>query len=375
MRLGKSVQSILAAEELGVKNILVLAPAIVVPNWGDMFREWWNGPFPNLRVLSYNGALDRKLGKPDLVICDEAHYLKSVGAQRTKAAMKVARAAGHAWLLSGTPMPNHPGELWSPVKGLWQELIPAGITRYDQWLDLTCKTRPTIYGPKPYAVKEEAKPYLRDLKRRIMLRRTVKDVELQLPEVRVDVVKLPPQDLELEEYGAYAESEEAYVSTLRRLLGEAKAGPVALQVVEELRTHQYEKIVILYWHKSVRDRIAWYLATARIPYITAGGEDSQTAKYEAAQRFNRGEAQVFLAQQMSVGLGISLASASEMILVEPAWAPDDNHQAIARLQHVGKTETCRVRIPTVKGTLDEPIMGTIAQKMRMKEDVDLTGGV
>lgn len=376
MRLGKSVQSIIAAEDLGAQRILVLAPAVAVPNWRVEFPKWWKGKFPKVQVLSYSRAINLPtLGKADLVICDEAHYLKTPSAERTKTAFKAAKTADRAWLLSGTPMPNHPGELWAPVKALWPELRPDGMTRYDQWVEFTCKTRPTVYGPRPYAIREESRPYLRKLLQKIMLRRKVKDVEIELPPVRTDVFQLPPEGIDLTEYEDYEIEEETYTSTLRRLLGEAKAGGVAHIIGNELLEDQYEKIVILYWHRSVRDTIKARLEGAGIHTLTIGGEHSQKEKWERAQLFNNGPFRVLLAQQKSVGVGISLASASEMALVEPAWSPDDNFQVLARMQHIGKQAKCRARIFTVPGTLDSAVMGTIAQKMGMQEELNLKGGV
>src|SRR5690606_974590 len=112
-------------------------------------------------------------------ILDEAHYCKSNVAKRSLAALQVARRAGRAMLLSGTPMPNHPGELWAPIRALWPE-IPRelGLKSYNEWFDYFNIYRVTRYGKRPVAARnlDQLRPYLQ----RIMLRRTA------------DVVNLPP---------------------------------------------------------------------------------------------------------------------------------------------------------------------------------------
>ena len=118
--LGKTIQAAVAAKMVKPKNTLIIAPASAVPNWE---REWgvW-GPTCDLEIMSFEKTVSetkKKLWRYDLVVIDEVHYCKTRTAQRTKAALTLAKIADRSWLLSGTPMPSHPGELWAPIYALW----------------------------------------------------------------------------------------------------------------------------------------------------------------------------------------------------------------------------------------------------------------
>ena len=133
MGLGKSAQAVAASCGLG--KILILCPAIAKVNWDREFTKFSDttGQFQIIKtgktipdanksiICSCELAVSLwKQGKWrglefDLLILDEVHFLKSKDAKRTKAVMGnkgLVRQAKKVWGLSGTPMPNHPGELW-----------------------------------------------------------------------------------------------------------------------------------------------------------------------------------------------------------------------------------------------------------------------
>lgn len=93
--LGKTAMAILAAKAVGATQILVICPKSAIPVWHIEFREWWpGGPTPmvvNFDVMSVGGNYPNPQGEAvyavdhwDLLIVDEAHRLKSPGANRTK---------------------------------------------------------------------------------------------------------------------------------------------------------------------------------------------------------------------------------------------------------------------------------------------------
>lgn len=385
MGLGKAVQAVAAAERLQPDSTLVIAPASTLENWRREWRDWGPKRRPTFATVSYSKLLREPVdGRDwDLVIMDEAHYAKSKDAKRTIAALDAARKARRAWLLSGTPMPNHPGELWCPIRALWPE-VPArlGLRDHRAWFNHFCRWAPTQYGRKVYGVKNgsELRPFLD----RIMLRRKVDDVALDLPPLRIDV-SLLPQDTAfaaaLEELGvdpdrlesriAFEEADEdGSVSRLRRLMGEYKAPRIAKIIRRELDDREYQKIVVLAYHRDVIRR----LAEAFEPYGVVGfhGGTPQAKRQRAIDTFTEDpSARVFLGQQTAAGIGINLQIAHEIVLVEPAWTPDDNAQAIKRVHRIGSDRPVRARVFGVAGSLDEAIMRTAATKARIQTKVGL----
>jgi SNF2 family DNA or RNA helicase len=379
MGLGKTVQAIVAAAKVGARHIVVVCPASVKENWKREFKEWW--PLPrqqpfHLTVVSYS-TLIRRLPKTeglDLVILDEAHYVKTPSSKRTKAALKLAQRAGRAWLLSGTPMPNDPREFYAPFKYLWPDLMVA-TTAYT-WMDRYCKWVESDYGYRVFGTTPLAGTELGPLLKKFMLRRRVSEVALDLPPLRFTSQSLP-KDPELRDalidLGVDPESEES-MSTLRRVLGTYKAPRVAQEVERELRQGLYDSVVILYHHHDTGDRMRYDLA----PVATSHGKfvwgfDGRTPpaiRQENIDGFQQ-HGGIFLAQQTAAGIGITLTRASEIVLVEPSWSPSDNDQAIKRIHRIGQAQPCRARVFVVPDSLDEQVMGVLLRKQRMLTEVGL----
>jgi SWI/SNF-related matrix-associated actin-dependent regulator 1 of chromatin subfamily A len=130
--LGKTAQALSIAKRRQAKKILVLCPASLRHNWNHEFNMWY--PENNKRLIaltstdvrgtrffshdvtiaSYDIACNKKnafyferLGPWDMVILDEAHYLKNLKTQRTKACLdKFIPKAHKVLFLSGTPIRN-----------------------------------------------------------------------------------------------------------------------------------------------------------------------------------------------------------------------------------------------------------------------------
>lgn len=380
MGLGKTVQAVVAAASVpGIETMLVVCPASAIPNWHHEAEAWGRLrpvvlSYDRLRGSSVLATATRAHGW-DLVVLDEAHYCKTPSAKRTKAALAVATRARRAWLLSGTPLPNHPGELWPAVRALWPELVPDGVRTAFQWFNHFCTWRMTDYGPRATGVKNG--PEFRAIVNQFMLRRKTLGVGLDLPPLRTDLFRLPPDERfadALREFGDLRDPNgllnplEPSVARLRRFLGEYKAPRIAELLVEELRDGAYKQIVVFAHHLSVLGRLRAAFHRAGIAVTGFDGSASQDERACAVNMFRQGNARVFLAQQTAAGVSINLQSAHEVVLVEPDWVPDQNAQAIKRVHRIGQESPCRARIFAVTGTLDEAIMGVLAQKVRIQTE-------
>jgi SWI/SNF-related matrix-associated actin-dependent regulator 1 of chromatin subfamily A len=314
------------------------------------------------------------------VIGDEAHYLKSPGAKRTKRAFSVLTKAPRAWLLSGTPMPNHPGELYTAFKYLWPEVLNGmGVRTSWDWFERFCLYTATIHGPRVYATKNADE--LNATLKRVMLRRTLQDVNLQLPPLSIDVDLLPydhtfseelrkiGDERDLQKLMEGEQDEGGSVSRLRRFLGEYKAPRIASILVQELKDRAYHKIVVMAYHHTVLDVLGARFDKEDIEWVGFRGGASTSDRQASIDAFMTGPARVFLAQQTAAGIAINLSAASELVLVEPDWSPDNNAQAIMRIQHITRTQPARARYFAVADTLDEAILKINARKTRMQADI------
>ncbi|MEI7451373.1 MAG: SNF2-related protein, partial [Desulfomonile sp.] len=149
MGLGKTIEAITAAVHCWNNNgkgyFLVVCPAGITINWireisertsipayllhgpdrETIARDWMRGG--GFAVISYQtlNTMWRSINKwacenlIDLIIADEAHYVKNPSAQRTSAVKTMARNAKMFCLMSGTPLENHPREFCSLIDLLW----------------------------------------------------------------------------------------------------------------------------------------------------------------------------------------------------------------------------------------------------------------
>lgn len=137
-----------------IKNILIIPPASLRLNWGKEIKKWvvrdlsgayaHGSSFPDTNIVIINYDIVRRFRKQidarrwDLLICDEAHYLKNTETKRTQSVMgytyygkpmEPAIDAGMKLYLTGTPILSRPIELWPIV----HDCDPAGLG-VDQWL-------------------------------------------------------------------------------------------------------------------------------------------------------------------------------------------------------------------------------------------------
>jgi len=422
MGLGKSAQAIRALEKLPCPApSLVVCPAVARRNWAREFIKF-GIEFPhshviekaqdlqswNLRshlIISYNFApqlllwLQEKQKKFftgqikvfSAVVCDEVHMLKNMQSQRTKTVLGsegLARYGRRFWALSGTPMPNHAGELWTL-------LYTMGATKLSYWkfVEKFCNTyggfskvgwSPTIVS----GTKKSAIPELRKVLAPVMLRRQVKDVDIDLPPLifsdpitlekpeRIpdadftdgELKNLKAQRIQLlgiqQDHGLTAEALTLLapsVATLRRYTGLMKVEGVSKLVNDELLHKAYDKIIIFAVHKQViRSLLArlWLYGPVSIT-----GETSPHAREVRIKNFmTLPKCKVLIGNIQACGTAINLTAASQVLFAEQSWTPGDNAQAVKRAHRIGTRETVFVRTCSLDESMDARINEVLKEK-------------
>ena len=384
--LGKTAQAVEAARTVRCERTLAVAPASAVPGWYWHWREMggpgWFEAHSYDKVRRHPGRWAP--GEYDTVILDEAHYVKNADAARTKAALDLARRADRAWLLSATPMPNHAGELWPVFRTLFPGAVrQLGVKNRWQWDSKFTTGYVDSFGRRHITGSQKGgllRPYLD----RIMLRRRLEDVALDLPPLRVDVQRLPENlnfsralvQLGMDPVKVMAaveaeEGDDGSTSRLRHMVGLWKAPWVAQAIAEELADGAYAKIVVMAYHRDVLDVFRTALSKFGVAYID--GSTGHPQRASAVARFSEVSGpRVFVGQQGATGTGTDgLQAAHEVVLAEPDWTPDNNYQYIKRIHRIGTDAPCRARMFCVEGTLDEAIIDVAARKTRTKAEFGL----
>lgn len=400
MGLGKSAQAIAACDRVNAATILVVCPASVRETWRREFDRFsagqrvvnvlYKGQTPRsgaVNVASYEGA-DSTYFKQllemqfDVGIFDEAHYLKSPTAKRTKAVYGTATNQGlahrckHVWLLSGTPAPNNPIELYPHCKALFSEAFPRKSGKpLDKWSFQSryCITRSTGFGEQIIGGKN-----LPELKTRLepfVLRRKKEEVLKDLPPIRYEMLALDAGKLKLpadtEEWAKIAlESSEPlkvlnsvapHLVTLRRILGLAKVQALSDWITEQLDCGM-EKLVVFAHHREVLDGLEKNLPKDS-HFSRIDGSTNAKSRDDQVQEFQHNkDCRVFLGNLQAAGTGLTLTAACDMVFAEYSWVPAENQQAAMRIHRIGQKNSVLIRYACVAGSLDERIADVVRRK-------------
>lgn len=420
MGLGKTAQAITAADDVTAKTILIVCPASVCINWQREFIKFsgqertfhlinkgTSRPKPGaVNIISYDMATRKPMStwlekvEWDLLILDEAHYLKNRAAKRTiaiygthcKGENGLISKAKCTWALTGTPTPNNPGEIYSLLRafGVWNENYFAFESRF-------CETKMGDYGPIVIGMNKATMPELKKMVRPIMLRRKKEEVLKDLPPITYSDIVVPWEGVtdadDAKEWLAAekdaenlrilvtkmtggwtdpasilaAEKELAalHMPTLRRLTGMAKIRPVYEMLSRELDSG-LDKIVIFAIHRDVimglRDMLSRYGA------VTVFGGMDAAKKQERIDKFKDiWKHRVFIGQVQSAGTGIDglQNTCNNVLFVESSWNPADNAQAAMRVHRIGQKKPVLCRFVSLADSLDEAVQTVIRRKTEM----------
>jgi len=405
MGLGKTLQTIthiLVEKESGRSQklpALVIAPTSVVPNWYAEIKRF----APSLSVLILDGPqrkkyfrsiphadviltsfalLQRDIDKLreypyHLAILDEAQYIKNPSAKVAQAACKLE--ARQRLCLSGTPVENHLGELWS----LMRFLMPGFLGGQD---DFKRRFRKPIEDEgdtdRQLALKERVGP--------LILRRTKDQVAKELPP---KTILVHPIDLNTGQKDLY-ETVRATMDKrvrqaiaakglegsrmlfleallkLRQICCEPKllkfenesrieadaAGSAKLDYLADLLDTLVEegrRILLFSQFTSMLDIIAAHLKTRNIRYLMLTGGSKNRG--ELVEKFQQGEIPLFLISLKAGGTGLNLTAADTVIHYDPWWNPAAEAQATDRAYRIGQKNPVFVHKLICQGTVEERI--------------------
>jgi len=385
--LGKTLQALAAALYLPGR-ILVIAPAGARDVWKReiesmttesvfVFRPTSKKVPSNEKfvVASYDALLSRQdqllAVKPDLVILDEAHYVKNKEAERTKAVHDCLISIPRRLLLSGTPAMNRVDEVRKQL-----EFIHPGEWGDESWFRRRF-VQPLEQGTPE--VKMQVLSRLREYFQGVMLRRVKMDVLKDLPpkHVIVNQVKLPP--LWRQEYNEEAQklrdhiqshretafgddygTTRGHVMTLRQLASNGK-GEEAEKYVRSILKVPGEKIVVFAYYLQHLETLEKALAEFN-PVVVHGGVNDK-ARDAAVQAFMHDPAcRVFLGQITAAGTALTLTSARHAVFIDLDWNPANHEQAGDRIHRIGQTREVFLHYLVAGSTIDEEIVKMLQEK-------------
>jgi len=421
MGLGKTVQTLahLAIEQAEGRldrPCLVIAPTSLMANWraeaacftptlrvlvlqGSGRKEQFDQIAAHDLVLTTYPLLPRDAGvltaQPwHLVILDEAQVVKNPAT----AAAKVLRRldARHRLALSGTPLENHLGELWSLF-----DFVSPGFLGDRNGFVRRWRTPIEKKGDadRRVALSRRVKPFL--------LRRTKALVAADLPP-KTEIIE--PIDLGAAQRDLYEairltmhEKVRAAIATkglarsriefldallklrqvccdprlVKRLRGAAQAGSAKLDRLMEMLPAQVEagrRILLFSQFTSMLALIETELEAAGLPYVLLTGDTTDRAT--PVRRFQDGEVPLFLISLKAGGTGLNLTAADTVIHYDPWWNPAVEAQATDRAHRIGQDKPVFVHKLVAQDSIEVKMTELKARKQALADglfDPDATG--
>ncbi|MCB1971309.1 MAG: DEAD/DEAH box helicase, partial [Geminicoccaceae bacterium] len=425
MGLGKTLQTLthlLALKETGRldKPALVVAPTSLIPTWRNEARRF----APKLQILvlhgNSRGHLYKKLDNAEIiltsyalmlrdrdelikrsyrvVILDEAQAIKNPTTKLAKVACELE--ADYRLALSGTPMENHLGELWS----VFHYLMPGFLGEREFF-------RRTFRNPIEKDADADRQALLASRVRPFLMRRTKEQVASELPPksefVREIELSDEQRDLyesvrlamhtrirdEIKERGL-ARSNIAILEALLKLRqiccdprllkgddGEkGSAGPGAdvssakfdllLSMLEGM-VQNGRRVIIFSQFVEMLELVEAGLKQHKLGYtmLTGRTRDRETP----VKRFQDGEVPIFLISLKAGGTGLTLTRADTVIHYDPWWNPAVEAQATDRAHRIGQDKQVFVYKLVASGTVEEKMLELQERKKALVQGI--MGGV
>ena len=397
MGLGKTLQTIafLTSQVTEDSRVLILAPSGLIYNWADEFRKF--APQLDLAVvhglkanreaiLSENHQIyvtsyatfrqDSELYQEmafDFLFLDEAQVMKNA---QTKIAQSLRQFVVPAvFALSGTPIENHLGELWS----IFQIVLPGLLPSKKEFMKLPAERVAQFI--KPFVMrrkKEEVLTELPDLIE-VVYKNELEDQQkaiylAQLQQMRDRLAQVTDQE--------FQRSRVEILSGLMRLrqicdtpalfMDDYQGASGKLDSLRDLLLQVADgghRVLIFSQFKGMLEKIEQELPDLGLNSFKITGSTPAHDRQEMTKAFNQGERDAFLISLKAGGVGLNLTGADTVILVDLWWNPAVEAQAIGRAHRMGQEQKVEVYRLITKGTIEEKIQELQEQKKHLVSQV------
>ncbi|MDO7896808.1 DEAD/DEAH box helicase [Pseudomonas citrulli] len=415
MGLGKTLQTL--AHILSEKNAgrldrpcMVVMPTSLIPNWLDEAAHFT----PQLKVLALYGAGRKKhfgrLADYDLVlttyallpkdverlaaqplhvlILDEAQYIKNPTSKAAQAARELN--ARQRLCLSGTPLENHLGELWS----LFHFLLPG-------WLGDVKSFNRDYRAPIEKRGSDARLQHLNGRIKPFLLRRTKEQVATELPPKTEIIHWVELSDAQRDVYETMRLAMDKKVRDEITRKGVARSQIIILEALLKLRQvccdlrlindaalpargstsgkldslmemleelfEEGRRVLLFSQFTSMLALIEEELKKRGVDYAILTGQTRD--RRTPVKEFQSGKRQIFLISLKAGGVGLNLTEADTVIHYDPWWNPATENQATDRAYRIGQEKPVFVYKLIARGTVEEKI------QLLQKEKSDLAAGV
>lgn len=370
MGLGKTVQAVAAIVSLynkGASRFFVLCPTSVMENWCREINKMCDIPVRNLYKADYRNEMELwmteggiaittynmskrviikdKNFKFDMLVVDEAHYVKNPNAQRTKNTVFLSGYTDRVLYMTGTALENKLDEMISLIRMLKPEIADK-IENYEAIL--TEKEFKTVIEPVYYRRKRE-------------------DVLAELPDLIENQEWCVMSPAEEEKYEQDVLSGDYFgcrrVSWNIDDIKESSKIKRLLELIDNAKNENRKVIVFSFFIDTIK-KVKEVLGDKALTPIT--GSVSAVARQNIIDEFEKSpDGTVLISQIVAGGTGLNIQAASVVILCEPQFKPSTENQAISRAYRMGQTRNVMVFRLLCENTIEEGILDILKYKQEL----------
>lgn len=405
MGLGKTIQTItLLLERAKNGAALVIAPTSVSFNWVEELNKF----APTLNVYDLRtdnrAALIESAGQFDVIICsygllhhndelltekqwetivlDEAQAIKNPQTQRWKTVMRLKGKNRIA--LSGTPIENHLGELWS----IFSFINPGLLGSIKSFQNKYSSPIETSQSPeKIQGLKALVSPYI--------LRRIKSEVLKELPPKTEQIIHIEPTAEEMAFYEALRRRAEermnefmeennriavlAEITKLRQACCDSSLVDASLSIensklntfIETVRNiiDNGHKALVFSQYVSFLQIVKKRIEKENISYQYLDGSTSPVQRKKSVELFQSGEGDLFLLSLKAGGSGLNLTAADYVIHLDPWWNPAVEDQASDRAYRIGQERPVTIYRLIMQNTIEEKIIQLHQKKRNLASEL------
>lgn len=402
-RLGKTQGAIECIKTWGEKRGIIVAPLLVCPMWSklleaegyavqDAYKGSCEAVGRTLRakgdrvvVVNYDRLytlVDRLIAfKARFIIGDESHWIKSPSAKRARAFRRLAWQIPFARLLSGTPAPNHYGDLWGQMTCIdpdtWGKsygkyaneylirhpMFPSQITGYrnldklERLLALQTHTvrREDVFGPDQYQFIERRLSFS-SIKISLLYKRLAKEWVLDTPFVTAEHIL--KRLVRLQQFtSGYLPIDGGGLQEIHTL----KVDAVLADLDEIFASGQ--KVILFHLFKWEGEKYEKEIKV-RFPGILVGrvrgGMDPNERTSVINAVSSHDESSITICQTRAGGIGVDFSNADHVFFVSNNYSWTDRKQAFDRIYKPGQRRIITDYI--IEGTIDQAIAKAVASK-------------
>ena len=338
------------------KKSLVVVPASLKHNWVKEIGLWepsWDveladkdAPKSGVRVCSYNDLVDLWGYRYDIVVADEAHYVKNPNAKRTQRMQHILDNAERVVLMTATPALNNVSETKNLLALMGYPDTPNDPLRLNEYMvrnGLMVRVRLSdimdIVEPEFCRINVE----LHSVGEIVRLTDEIRNLYAS---VGSDFGKM---------WDEYRPVLVGMLTQIRKHVGVAKIADAVVEIDAQVKAGR--NIIVFAHHRHVLESLA---ETFDAPLLY--GSTSLRKRHELVQEFQDGKHKVIICSILAAGVGITLTKAHHVMFVEFPWTPADYDQAYGRAHRKGQTEQVHVIDLVANHRVDQRHMELLAQK-------------